>query len=89
MCGSCWAFSTTGSIESAYRIVKEQQVELSEQELVDCSRAYGNQGCEGGWMESAFEYVMDKQIGKGSDYQYTGRNQACDETKTSLSRFSI
>lgn len=61
-CGSCWAFSATGSIESAYLIAKNSTPLISEQQLVDCSRAYGNMGCNGGWMDSAFKYIAEHGI---------------------------
>lgn len=75
-CGSCWAFSATGAIESAL-LLNGQDTLVSEQELVDCSRPYGNMGCNGGWMDSAFEYVIEYKIATGSDYPYTARDQAC------------
>ena len=75
-CGSCWAFSATGAIESAY-LLKEQTVLVSEQQLVDCSRSYGNMGCSGGWMDSAFQYVIDKGITSQDVYPYKAVNQQC------------
>jgi C1A family cysteine protease len=48
-CGSCWAFATIAGLESAWAITHGDLLTLSEQELVDCSRSYGCQGCDGGW----------------------------------------
>jgi len=75
-CGSCWAFSATGAMESGLLLAGRNDL-LSEQQLVDCSRSYGNQGCSGGWMDSAFQYVIDKGITTQGEYPYVARNQAC------------
>jgi len=77
-CGSCWAFAATGVLESAIRIEdKERNDVFSEQDLVDCSRNYGNQGCNGGWMDSAYEYIIDHGIASETDYPYTAIDGAC------------
>lgn len=76
-CGSCWAFSATGSMEAAYRIFKNKELEFSEQELVDCSSSYGNHGCNGGIMSMAFDYVEDKELSQESEYRYTARKGHC------------
>ena len=62
LCGSCWAFSSTGAVESLYSIEKNKNSLLSEQQLVDCSSSYGNNGCSGGVMNNAFNYIKDKGL---------------------------
>ena len=83
-CGSCWAFSTTGSTESAWSISKNESVSLSEQQLVDCSGAEGNQGCNGGLMDYGFQYIIDNHgITMESNYPYTAKDGTCNKQKAS------
>lgn len=78
MCGSCWAFAAIGALESRLAIANNGDVqEYSEQQLVDCSRSYGNMGCNGGWMDYAFAYMKDEDEHESNDYRYVGRDESC------------
>jgi len=79
-CGSCWAFSTIGSLEGHHQIASGKLVSLSEQQLVDCSTV--NQGCNGGWMDKALSYTIKNPVESEKDYPYVAVGQKCKYVKS-------
>merc|ERR1719293_626699 len=74
-CGSCWAFSTTGSLEGAWQIATGKLVPLSEQQLVDCPpKKFHEEGCNGGLMDNAFNYAKTVAMCTESTYPYKAKN---------------
>ena len=76
-CGSCWAFSTTGSIEGFQAQQSGYMQTYSEQQLVDCSGSYGNQGCNGGQMTEGLSYVIQNGITTEAQYPYYAQDGYC------------
>lgn len=89
-CGSCWAFSAAEGIESQYSILTKNNVssklmELSEQQILDCTSIPGGGGCKGGAEEYAYATII--QMG-GLSVEWTypyisfyGKDYQCDKTK--------
>lgn len=91
-CGSCWAFATTGTLEGQKYIKTGVLDALSDQHLLDCSRRYGNYGCNGGLMTQSYRYIMDVGgISSQKNYPYVAREQKCtykpEYSNTSISGF--
>lgn len=83
-CGSCWAFSGIGALESAMVIQgKMPAPDLSEQYLVSCNT--DGSSCSGGFMSYVHRYSIDR-LGKlqavpgavvEADFPYVATNAAC------------
>uniref|UniRef100_UPI00358EE9D2 procathepsin L-like n=1 Tax=Myxine glutinosa TaxID=7769 RepID=UPI00358EE9D2 len=75
-CGSCWSFGATGALEGQWaRRGSNRAPSLSEQNLMDCSQAQGNNGCQGGSLDGAFQYVIENNgIDSESSYPYEAKD---------------
>ena len=91
-CGSCWAFSAVGALESQVMKMLLKPISLSEQNMVDCVKnvlSPDNQslccdGCNGGEMYSVYQYLTDNQNGKDdteTEYPYVATDQNCNPIK--------
>ncbi len=75
-CGSCWAFAAVGAYEAAYLKTNSQQINVSEQEALDCTFA-DNNCIVGGWHEVVFLYLQLQGLIDGNTYPYHEAKQNC------------
>ncbi|XP_022231264.2 procathepsin L isoform X2 [Drosophila obscura] len=77
-CGSCYAFSIAESIEGQIFKRTGQILNLSEQQIVDCSVSHGNQGCIGGSLRNTLKYLQSTGgIMRSDDYKYVSKKGKC------------
>ncbi|MCL4160270.1 UNVERIFIED_CONTAM: hypothetical protein GTU68_039015, partial [Idotea baltica] len=82
-CGSCYAFSATGSLEGQHFRKTGKLLSLSAQQIVDCSGSFGNLGCSGGNVEPVFNYI--KSVGgieSEKSYPYADEEDKCEFHKS-------
>jgi len=76
VCGSCWAFTALGEMESQLLIKGRGSYDLSVQQLVDCDPY--DTGCQGGFFDRAWKYISQSGgVMRTSDYPYLGAKSAC------------
>ena len=78
-CGSCWAFSVTSAFEGRYALARgKQSVDtfFSEQQLVDCCTQ--SSGCNGGYLDSTFQYLQGNPFCSGGQYPYRAVKGGCN-----------
>jgi len=82
-CGSCWAFSAVGTVESAYAVAAGKLGSYAEQQLVDCDSTGGSQGCSGGFNQYGIQYIGTTGIAAESAYPYKATDGTCRASSVS------
>ena len=61
-------------MEAYYARATGQYLDLSEQQLMDCSSRWGNHGCGGGFLSQTYGYIYQNQgVTTEQNYAYNGR----------------
>jgi len=85
-CGSCWAFSTSETLESHLAIATGSAAPiLSPQQIVSCApnpnHCGGDGGCEGSTQQLGFAYTKIAGITTEADYPYAATTGTCQTSK--------
>ncbi|EER10281.1 cathepsin L, putative [Perkinsus marinus ATCC 50983] len=81
-CGCCYAMATTEATEGIFQIKTNKLIQLSVQQIVDCSAFFGNEGCTGGFQYNSYHYIDEEGIVSESAYPYVAAAGTCKTTIT-------
>jgi len=78
-CGSCWAFGCIVQLESATMIANAgpTPLDLSEQYMVSCNTT--NLGCNGGYMDRAYNFLKEDGAPSESCFPYKALDLPCSD----------
>jgi len=88
-CGSCWSFAAAETVEAYFALSTGHLVDLSEQQILDCTanpdQCGGTGGCGGATAELAYQAIM-QMGGLSSEWtygysSYFGDNGQCNTTR--------
>ncbi|KAL8604600.1 hypothetical protein ACOMHN_013380 [Nucella lapillus] len=80
-CQSSWAFSAVGAIEAQLFRHTGHLLDLSEQQVMDCSQVYETQGCDGGSANAAFYYAILNPGGLAAEDDYSYNATVSDKCR--------
>ncbi|KAF4677987.1 hypothetical protein FOZ60_017072 [Perkinsus olseni] len=81
-CGCCYAIQAATMAEGRFQIKTgiKPLIPFSVQQIVDCSKSAGNNGCEGGLVTHTWVYIQTQGIVKESAYPYTAKDGKCKDS---------
>lgn len=77
VCQACYVFSAIAGLEAAIALKWNVIVQLSEQEIVDCSYSFKNNGCVGGQPAFVYDYALANGLNLQSNYEYEAVEKQC------------
>lgn len=77
-------------MEGLHQLKTGKLISLSEQELVDCDVEGEDQGCNGGLLDTAFEFIVkNKGLTTETNYPYEAADGVCNKKKSAVSAAKI
>lgn len=82
LCGSCYALVAVGNLEALLAIYSFGfALPMSVQQVLDCANNGLTFGCDGGYLEGAFQFLKENGVSSELIYPYTsgetGRTGIC------------